>query len=64
MTWEAIGVIVGSLAGFSTVVSVLALLLWKRLQHVDRDLRGEVRISRRDKRALTADDTLDHWWAQ
>ena len=62
MTWEAIGVIVGSLAGFITVVSVLAMLFWKRLQHVDRDLRGEIRISRKDKRALN--DTPEHWWAQ
>lgn len=63
MTWEAVRVIVVSLAGFATLVSSLAWLIWKRLARLDREARGDVRISHKDKRLLSANDTRDPWWA-
>ncbi len=62
MTWEAVGVIVTSLAGFATTVSGLAWLIWKRFARLDREASGDFRISRSDKRALTLKETPDPWW--
>ena len=64
MTWEALGVILGSVAAFATVVSVFAWVFWKRLAHLDREMRGDIRIPSRDKRALTGADTPEPWWAK
>lgn len=64
MTWEAVGVIVGTLAGFATVVSGLAWLFWKRLAHLDREMRGDVRLSARDKQSMAGHDAPDPWWVR
>ena len=63
MTWEAFGVIVGSLVGFATVVTLLALLSWKRLASADRTLNDDVRMSRKDRQAVAPADP-DPWWAR
>jgi hypothetical protein len=62
MTWEAVRVILVSLAGFATIVSGLAWLLWKQLAPLDREKRGETRISRSDKRVLAMKESP--WWAK
>lgn len=49
MTWEAAGVIVGTFAAFAVTVSGLAWLCWKRLAHLDREIRGDIRIPRRNR---------------
>jgi hypothetical protein len=64
MTWEAVRVILVTLAVFAAMVSGLAWLLWKRLSRLDREARGHVRISPRDKRLLTTNDSPDAWWAR
>jgi hypothetical protein len=64
MTWEAVRVIVVSLSVFATMVSALAWLIWKRLARLDREARGDIRMSRNDKRRLTENATPDTWWAR
>lgn len=44
MTWEAIGVIVATLVVFAVIVSVVARLMWVRLDRSDRENRGDVRL--------------------
>ena len=64
MTWEAVGVIVVTLAVFVTVVSGLAWLLWKRLAHLDRQMRGDIRLHRKDKQAVMGEGTPAPWWVK
>lgn len=62
MTWEAVGVIVGSLTGFAVVVSGLAWLSWKRLARLDRRMEGDVRLPREDKQAMARRGDPYPWW--
>lgn len=62
MTWEALSVIVVVVTAFAVLVSGFAWLSWKRLDRLDREVRGDIRLSRKDRQALTADQA-DPWWA-
>jgi len=44
VTWEAVGVIVGTLTVFAVTVLGLARLIWIRLDRSDRERRGDVRL--------------------
>ena len=66
MTWEAVGVITVTiavtLAAFATVVPGLAWLMWKWLSHSERQMRGDIRLTRRDKQAITGEESPQPWW--
>jgi predicted dinucleotide-binding enzyme len=64
MTWEAVAVIVVTVAVFATLVAAFSLLFWKRLTHLDREMRGDVRLSRKDRQALAVNDPPDLWWVK
>ncbi len=64
MTWEAAGVIAGTLVAFAAVVSGGAWLTWKRLARLDDEVRGDVRLDPRDKQAMRGSDTADPWWSR
>ena len=63
MTWEALAVIFSSLTVFGLMVSLLAWVSWRRLARADREVRGDLRLSRRDRRAIRTKYALDPWWA-
>ena len=63
MTWEAVAVIVVTVAVFAVLVAAFSLLFWKRLTHLDREMRGDIRLSRKDRQVL-ANDPPDLWWVK
>jgi hypothetical protein len=46
VTWEAVGVIGATLVAFAVVVSVLARLVWSRMERLDRERQGDIRLPR------------------
>lgn len=52
------------MAGFATMVLGFAWLLWKRLARLDKEARGDMLISRRDKRILEMREKPDPWWVR